>query len=214
MNRREFLKSLIAFGVAVALPFDIATASDAEVDAVLDSGKYDFEVNEWGSISFADFAEPVSREAAYGCTLNELKDINDLRNFAESSTLNYRLQNIYESELEDEPEDPDQGWLTWLEESPDEARELIYAEVESYLAEAPDYSEEWGRLPDSANAQGAAYQFFHREDWDLLDQLGIVIVDGEHPGSSYFAAELRIPVAEANQIAKDLDVSYRFKVES
>jgi len=222
LNRREFLKSLLAFGVVVALPFELATAStfnidtasDAEVDAILDSGKYDFEVSEWGSISFADFSEPTTREEAYGYSVGQLQDIDDLQNFAESSTLNYRLQNIYEGELEDEPEDPDQGWLTWLEESPDKAHELICAEVERYLAEAPDFSEEWEMMPDNANAQGAAYQFFHSEDWGLLDQLGIVIVDGEHPGSSYFAAELRIPVDEANQRAKDLGAPYRFKAES
>jgi len=222
MNRREFLKSLLAFGVSVALPFDLATASpfnidtatDAEVNAILDSGDYDFEVNDYGSISFADFEVPTTREDAYGYSVSELQNINDLQNFAESSTLNYRLQHVYESEIEYEPEDRDFGWITWLKESPNEARGPIYAEVERYLAEAPDYSEEWEMMPDNANAQGAAYQFFHSEDWGLLDQLGIVIVDGEHPGSSYFAAELRIPVDEANQRANDLGAPYRFKADT
>lgn len=78
MNRREFLQSLLAFGVAVALPLELATASgastfgidtasDAEVDAILDSGAYDFVVSEWGSISFVDFAEPASREKIASC---------------------------------------------------------------------------------------------------------------------------------------------------
>ena len=225
MNRREFLKSLVAFGVAVALPIDFATASgsstfnidtasDAEVDAILDSGAYDFVVSEYGTISFADFVEPATREEAYGYSVDQLQDIDDLQNFADSNTLHYRLQRIYELELDDEPEDADFGWITWLNESPAEARKLIYDEVEKYLDEAPDFSEEWEYLPDSANAQGLAYRFFHSEDWELLDQLGVVIIDGEHPGSSYFAAELTIPVAEGNQRAKDLNVAYRFKAET
>lgn len=191
----------------------VDTASDAEVDAILDCGAYDFVVSEWGSISFADFVEAATREEAYGYSVNQLQDINELVSFADSSTLNYRLQRIYELELDDEPEDPDYGWVTWLKESSDESRELIYAEVETYLEEAPNYNDA-DFLPDTANAQGAAYRFFQSEDWDLLDQLGIVIVDGEHPGSSYFAAELTIPVAEANKRAKVLDVAYRLKAEA
>lgn len=225
MNRREFLKSLVAFGVAVALPFDLATAStasafnidtasDAEVDAILDSGAYDFEVNDYGTISFAEFVEPTTRAEAYGYSVEQLQDIDDLQSFADSSTLNYRLQTIYENTLNRAPRDPDYGWIAWLKRSPSKNRKLIYDEVETYLEEAPDYSEEWESLPDNANAQGAAYQFFQSEDWELLDQLGVVIVEGDCPGSSYFAAELTIPVAEANQRAKVLDVAYRFKSEA
>lgn len=225
MNRREFLKSLLAFGVAVALPIDLATASgaptfnidtatDAEVDAILDSGAYDFEVNNYGTISFAEFVEPTTRAEAYGYSVDQLQNINDLQSFADSTTLNYRLQTIYKNTLNRAPRDQDYGWIDWLKRSPSKNRKLIYDEVERYLEEAPDYSAEWESLPDTANAQGAAYQFFHSEDWDLLDQLGIVIVDGEHPGSSYFAAELRVPVAEANQRPNALAVAYRFKAEA
>lgn len=224
MNRREFLKSLLAFGVAVAVPYNLAgaaakstfnidTASDAEIDNILDTGAYDFEVDNYGTISFANFLEPARRKEAYGCSVDELQDINELLNFADSSSLNYRLQSIYERTLVAAPKDPDQGWFTWLKESPYKAKPLIYAELEKYLAETPDYSEEYEWLSDSANAQGLAYRFFQKEDWDLVDKLGIVIVEGECPGSSYFAAELRIPVVEANQRAKDLNVGYRFKVE-
>ena len=224
MNRREFLKYLVTFGVAVALPFYLAaassastfkidTASDAEVDAILDGGAYDFVVSEWGSISIAGFIEPATREEAYGYSIDQLQDINELISFADSSTLNYRLQDIYESTLINAPKDPDYGWIAWLKKSPSKARKLIYDEVGSYLAEAPEYSE-WESLPASANAQGAAYEFFRNEDYFFLEQLGIDIVEGDCPGSSYFAAELTIPVTEANQRAKDLDVAYRFKAEA
>lgn len=224
MNRRDFLKSLIAFGVAVALPFDLAsasgastfnidTASDADIDAILDSGEYDFEVNDYGTISFANFVEPTTREDAYGVSVAELQNINDLRDFADSSTLRQRLQSVYELEFGYETEDQDYGWVTWLKESPNEASGPIYDEVESYLAEEPD-SNEGDFLPHSANAQGAAYRFFQSEDDDLLDDLGVVIVEGDCPGSSYIAAELRNTVEEANKIADDLGVWYRFKAES
>jgi hypothetical protein len=223
LNRREFLKSLLAIGVSVAVPYDLASAaakptfnidnaSDAEIDTILDNGICGFEVNDYGTISFADFVEPTTRAEAYGYSVDELQDIRSLVSFAESNPLSSRLQYIYEWALEAEPDGPDYGWVTWLEESPDEARPLIYAEVEEYLAEAPDYND-YDFLPDNTNAQGAAYKFFQTEDWDELEQLGIVIVEGECPGSSYYAAELRNTVEDANRIAADLGVWYRFKVE-
>jgi hypothetical protein len=43
-----------------------------------------------------------------------------------------------------------------------------------------------------------------------MDALGVVIIEGEHPGSSYFAAELRIPVEEANAIAEENGWTIRF----
>lgn len=237
MNRREFLKSLLAFGVAVALPFDLATAanvpafnidtaSDAEIDALLDSGAFDFEVNEYGTICFANFVEPTTREEAYGYSVDELQDVSALVSFVDSSSL--YLQDVYEDYIENlklddtddakqkllllTSDDPDYGWVTWLELTPEDARGPIFEKVEEYLAEAPDCND-YDFLPDRANAQGAAYKFFQTEDWDELEQLGVVIVEGECPGSSYYAAELKNTVADANKIAKDLNVGYRFKAE-
>ena len=48
-------------------------------------------------------------------------------------------------------------------------------------------------------------------DLDVLDELGVVVVGGEHPGSTYYAAELRKPVHEANATAEDLGLPFRFR---
>ena len=37
------------------------------------------------------------------------------------------------------------------------------------------------------------------------------MVEGEHPGSTYYAAELRKPVHEANATAEDLGLPFRFR---
>ena len=46
--------------------------------------------------------------------------------------------------------------------------------------------------------------------FDTLDELGIKIVEGEYPGSTYYAAELMGDVEEANVVAARLGVPVRF----
>ena len=62
--------------------------------------------------------------------------------------------------------------------------------------------DEWEQLPDRSTAQGAALAYFVDMDSQALRLLGIIIVEGSCPGSTYNAAELRRPIAEANRAAK------------
>jgi hypothetical protein len=48
-------------------------------------------------------------------------------------------------------------------------------------------------------------------DSDALEALGVTIVEGEHPGSSYFAAELTGDVEVENKAAKAAGIALRFK---
>ena len=43
-----------------------------------------------------------------------------------------------------------------------------------------------------------------------LGSLGVEIVEGDHPGSPYIAAELSIPIAEANKKADAAGIFIRF----
>ena len=47
----------------------------------------------------------------------------------------------------------------------------------------------------------------------ILKALGVRIVDGDMPGSSYRAAELRKGLDEANQMAELLELDLRFEAE-
>jgi hypothetical protein len=57
-------------------------------------------------------------------------------------------------------------------------------------------------LPSSGTAQGAAFEFFEDMDENLLNGLGVEIVYGDRPGSTYYAAELTGDIGNANQAAK------------
>jgi len=235
MNRRDFIKTMLVLGASITFPLDINAATDSEVDAAWDSAGFAFDVQDYGTIWVAEFEEPVTRAEAYGVSLGDLdyRYPQALNGFAESCPLGRCLQDIYEDyryQLEDAaedlspavrkqakkrlsllPYDPDTGWQTWLEVEPEIAMKHMEPEIEKFLDEPPD-GDEWEFLPDSANAQGAAYLYFRDyEDAEIMEKLGIEIIEGECPGSSYFAAELKIPVEEANRIAKELDLPYRFR---
>jgi hypothetical protein len=49
-------------------------------------------------------------------------------------------------------------------------------------------------------------------DGQMLDALGVVIVEGDHPGSTYFAAELRGAMKVANAVAEKEGLPFRFRV--
>lgn len=72
----------------------------------------------------------------------------------------------------------------------------------------------WGPIdfwPRGWSSQGKALPFIQQLDGDIVDALGVVIVEGEHPGSSYYAAELRMPIADANEATELLGLPFRFR---
>ena len=67
------------------------------------------------------------------------------------------------------------------------------------------------------SGSAAAYRLFYGYDYcdefepnEVIELLSIELVEGEYPGSSYYAAELSIPVEEANAIAEQNNVLIRF----
>jgi|GEM_PF-1266171 len=247
MNRRDYLKSLLAIGASFTLPgvgsFSTAQAGavlidaldDQSVDSIWKHGIDLFVVNDFGTISFADFQEPKTRAGAYSLDIGDLDDVDALIDAGQRTPLGDLLQGVYDAyrgalvndlahgpaserrrikkRLSRLPDNPDEGWIAWLEAEPKKAREAYAETVETFLADSPDWGNEYECLPNDANAQGAAYQYFVGEDPELLDTLGVVVVQGDHPGSSYFAAELRVPPEEANAAAKAANIPIRFKVE-
>jgi hypothetical protein len=110
------------------------------------------------------------------------------------------------------PEDPEQGvqdWILALTSSEFDAQ--VVPEIEKWFDSPPNWNWEDDHLPKNGTAQGAALEFFQRMDGDTLDILGVEIIEGEHPGSSYYAAELKTDVDLANKAAADAGIPVRFK---
>ncbi len=238
MERRTFLKTLIALGVSVALPTPLATASDEEVEQAYQTlrsiyGLY--EVSEYGTLSDADFEAPRTRREAYGYTRADL-DIHILdahwylrqpvvdryravlEEEARAAAAYYAAHpdedEFYEEDLEEADLDDlaEEGWPDWFAGASAAERAPFEACFEEWLDEPLD-DEDIEHLYRTATAQGAAYIRWVCEEEEVLEALGIVIIEGDCPGSSYLGAELRIPIAAANRIAAARGWGVRFIAE-
>lgn len=96
-----------------------------------------------------------------------------------------------------------QPWINTL------SLERINHEVERWLNSPLPTNYE---VPPHMGPMCEAYSYFQQLEDATLEALGIVIVEGEHPGSSYYAAELTIPMEEANKSAALLGIPIFFKV--
>jgi hypothetical protein len=100
----------------------------------------------------------------------------------------------------------------WIEEMNQADFSYLVSAIENWLNEEPHWSYECEYFDSCADGQRAALDFFRYIDQNSLDQLGIVIVEGEHPGSTYYAAELRADLKEANEIALNELIPVRFRL--
>ena len=217
MDRRTFLKTLASLGASIALPFDLVTASPKEVDVAWQAATQAwglFEVNEYGTLSYANFEPPKTRRDAYWFSGASEVDADTIEGHW---SLNERIKDIYRDALIDAAEndplvdEPDldaieerveKGWAEWFKRAKGADEAAIEAAIDDWLDAEPDWCNEWEALYKTGTAQGAAYDHFLREDPDVMDALNILVIEGDCPGSSYFAAELRMSPEEANEIAE------------
>jgi hypothetical protein len=111
--------------------------------------------------------------------------------------------------LPEEPEDGVERWLLNLSEASFQTD--IVPAVDAWLSEPPNWSEERDYIPNDATDQGSALEYFRDEmSPDDCELLGVQVVEGEGPGSSYYAAELTISIKQANAIAEEHGLGVRF----
>jgi hypothetical protein len=117
--------------------------------------------------------------------------------------LNARLASMPE-----EPKDGAKGWLLGIDGIYFETN--IIKRIGKWFSEPPKRGWEDDYLPECATAQGAAVVYFRGLDADSVDLLGVEVIEGEHPGSTYYAAELRGGIEEANAAAESAGLPVRF----
>jgi hypothetical protein len=122
-----------------------------------------------------------------------------------------KRSNALKARLNAMPEEPEEGaesWLLTLINS--EFEDHVVPEIEKWFDSPPNWNWEDDYLPKDSTSQGAALEFFQRMDGDDLDVIGVVIVEGEHPGSTYYAAELKVDLETANKAAIKAGIPVRF----
>ena len=173
-------------------------------------------MSEFRTLWYVNFEEPTTRYDAYGFT--DASDV-DASMLERHYDLYEPIQALYrEHLLEQDPaldeatldERVEDEWLEWCQQASGTDCTNIHWIIDDWLSEAPDPCQEWERYYKTGDAQGAAYDHFLREDPELMDALGIVVIEGDCPGSSYYAAELHIEVEAANRIAAERSWTIRF----
>jgi hypothetical protein len=215
-------------------PMPIKTVTSAE-DGTRNkqSGKlFFFDVDEHGTLTECDFKEPkINSELFDKISIDRLitpEDIIDEVEYCDALVEHFRrlardeqeklTQRIELQEYRDDKELQrmkrlaeeleDEGWKKWIKTEGDEGTPRFKKVIVDWLAAPIEWTED---MPDNATAQDSAKRFFEHEDLATLDKLSVSIVEGEFPGSTYYAAELSGTVEKANEIAQQLGLSYRFR---
>ena len=242
IDRRTFLQALIAAGASFTLPAKATKAQIDQVWAEAQANPWFFEVNDYGTLVDADIAEPQVWADVFDSTFSDSTNIKDLIREIErcpplSSYINQALDDEIENleaDLDDDApsqskeqkallkkiealkefrDEYDEPWLDWIELEGEKGIAKFNDLIDEWLGEPVDWMQS-EFFPARSGPQGAALGFFQDQPYELLDALGVVVIEGEHPGSSYYAAELRNEIDEANQAAEKLGLPFRFKKEA
>ena len=109
-------------------------------------------------------------------------------------------------------DDPESGWRDWVRHEGDPGLASFKEHIQEWLTGGIDW-DDFEQVDSGWDGQSAALQFFSSLRGDVCDALGVVIIEGEHPGSSYYAAELESGINEANTAAELLGLDFRFRAE-
>lgn len=216
ISRRDFLKILVSSGAWAAWPFDVSAATDPEVEGVWADACREpvlFDVEDR-----TIYAPWASYPQTYGEVVDICSDYSTREGVLAAFDVHYDLQNHFYNALENaaseegslaqrltENLEMDDAVIAWLQQAPVEELSSV---IDHWLGtDLPDLYE----MPLHAGPMGEAYAFFQNQAFGTLRRLGISIVEGDHPGSSYYAAELRVTIQSANDAAAGMGLPIRFR---
>ncbi len=213
MNRREFLQSLSALGISLAIPLEtLAKASESVIDTVwqaaLDSPAT-FYVLEYGALT----TEAVEYYPTTRAELLGFEPINTREELLYLARDEWAVSNMIEEHMGDSGEaDPNDDWDDWLAGADNDTVDYLIDQANDWITGFPNESDYERADISGYSGRGQALRFF-RDDFEYCDDFDIVIVEGDCPGSSYFAAELRMDIDEANAYALEYGIPIRFAAQ-
>ena len=191
-----------------------------------------FRVRPGGTIESAEYGAPTTRGEAFDFGDYELQsgqhlvaranDIQPIMWELQRQYREYHQKKLGEFETDDEIEAYTKEWPehadevlagNWVLQLSDKEFKKLRTQMEEWAKSEPNRMDETDYFRIPADGQDCAYKFFlDYAEPEVLDELGIDIVEGEHPGSTYYAAELSIPIEEANSRAEKAGIPMRFEV--
>ncbi len=180
---------------------------------ITDIEEITFEASDEGMLSVKGMAEPTCRGDYLGLEISSNPTSYEVIYFVEDSWRSKEVvakAYLEKANTDGDPADIDDDvLLEWLAADPENL--LFAGEYLQQWLESTDLDEEDYEAADlhGQTPQGAALIFWRDGDLDP-SEFGIVIVEGEFPGSSYYAAELRESIEFANETAQRLGVPVEF----
>lgn len=172
-----------------------------------------FNVSDEGTLWIDGMDDSLTRGDCWILFLSDHPTADELVSLAEENwNAKQILGDLFQEREPDSEWDPDGDLdevLEWLEANPTNLSEATQR-LRRWLDDTSLTYEDYDAADlNGVTAQGAALLFWRDGDLDP-DDFGIVIIEGEHPGSSYYAAELRESIEYANEAAARLGAPVRF----
>ncbi len=222
LNRRSLLLSLAAMGATLVRPLSwIQLASEAELTEACEAQAatpFMFEVDNFGTLYVAGFEEPRTRADCLGIHPGEVRSINEVMDLIDRR--GGALEAVAKTYLSGRTPDKRDPWdvdlhevTDWLEADPDHIASALEA-IDAWLQDSNLGENDYETAELQGNTSQSAALLFWRDEIEIGDLLGIDIVEGDCPGSSYYAANLRVPLEDANALAKAHGLPILFTRES
>jgi hypothetical protein len=101
-----------------------------------------------------------------------------------------------------------EDWDDWMD-CDETALAWLIEFINGWLEQRVDFGK--SEFFKCTTSDGYALRYFQRFDVETLDQLGVYLIEREHPASSFSAAFLREDMDYANQVARGKGLNFRFQ---
>lgn len=168
-----------------------------------------FEVDKAGTITSSE-SEPRTNAGAFrpwvyqtaGQLISALQACPPLEFDVEQAVQDYKALS------EDRTHMRQEYWCGWID-SDETALAWLTEFIDGWLEQSVDFGN--SEFLKCTTSDGYALRYFQRFDVETLDQLGVYLIEGEHPGSSFSGAVLREDMDYANQVAREKGLGLRFQ---
>ncbi|WP_433989926.1 hypothetical protein SuNHUV7_09510 (plasmid) [Pseudoseohaeicola sp. NH-UV-7] len=219
LTRRSFLTALLAAGFCFPGAENNASALE-DLDAIgrtLKTEPLIFDVLPYGGeLVASNYLPNADRYTAYDVSPEDLQfgegtyDLLDRIQALQDAIYTYAFDITDDAEaLEDWGTDMAADFVDAL---PGDKRADLTRYLQRWFEGAPDFEErDSNDIVRPTDGRQMAFRLFWDFDPEILDALEIYVVEGDSPGSTYYAAEMRGDVDEANRIARELGMPWHFR---
>ena len=114
----------------------------------------------------------------------------------------------YRALIDDRTDMRQEHWCDWID-SDETALAWLIQFIDGWLEQSVDFGN--SEFFKCTTSDGYALRYFQRFDVETLDQLGVYLIEGEQPGSSFSGAILREDMDYTNQVAREKGLGFRFQ---